>query len=54
MSAAPAATDGHSRGGTGQHTSPGTPSSTRLVTMTRSPATAVSSLRDEARGLFAE
>ena len=43
MSEAPAAAEGHSSGGTVQHTSPGTPSTTRLVTTIRSPSAAASS-----------
>ncbi len=42
MSAAPAVTDGHSSGGTVQQTSPGVPSTTRLVTMTLSSGTLAS------------
>ena len=43
MSAAPAAADGQSSGGTVQHTSPGAPSTTRLVTTIRTPGAAPSS-----------
>ena len=42
-SAAPAAADGQSSGGTVQHTSPGAPSTTRLVTTMRTPGAALSS-----------
>ena len=43
MSETPAAADGQSSGGTVQHTSPGTPSTTRLVTTIRSPSAPASS-----------
>ena len=42
MSVTGAAEDGQAIGGTGQHSSPGTPSTVRLVTTTRSPGTAIS------------
>ena len=42
MSATGAAEEGQAIGGTGQHSSPGTPSTVRLVTMMRSSGTATS------------
>ncbi len=44
MSEIPAAADGQASGGTVQQTSPGTPSTTRLVTTTRRPSAATSRL----------